>query len=142
KNKKAIADKVIRDSGRYIPFIKSSPAEKDKDGKMMVTVDLRISTQNLIDMLSLQGFLTAEYSAALVYPMIQVVDRVNPKSFKWWIDPTRDEFLLKTHSIVINELQNSLKEGNFFVLDPVKWNLLSSVPQHLRKDYYRRNDII
>src|SRR5690606_27709177 len=99
-------------------------------------------TQNLIDMLSLQGFLTAEYSAALVYPMIQVVDRVNPKSFKWWIDPTRDEFLLKTHTTVIGELQDSLKEGNFFVLDPVKWNLLSSVPQHLRKDYYRRKDII
>lgn len=142
KNKKAIAEKVIRDSGKYIPFVKSTSDGKNKDGKSVTTVNMRISTQSLIDLLSINGFMNSEYTSALVYPMIQIIDRVNPKSFKWWIESTKDEFLLKTHSAVISELQNSLKEGNFYVLDPVKWNLLASVPHHLRKDYYRRDDVI
>lgn len=142
KNRKAIADKVIRDSGKYIPYLKSNPAVKDKDGKTTVAVNVRISTQSLMDLLSLNGFMNSEFTSALVYPMVQVIDRVHPKSFKWWIDSTKDEFLLKTHGTVIQELQNSLKEGNFFVVDPVKWNLLASVPENLRKDYYRRDDVI
>ncbi len=142
KNKKQIADKIIKDSGKFIPFVKTSPLTKDSSGRQTLTVTMRISPQSLVEILSQSGFLNTEFSSALVLPMINIVDRIKAKSYKWWVDSSTDDFLLKVQANATQELQNGLKEGNFYVLDPSKWNFGNSIPNFLKKDFYRRDDVI
>ncbi len=131
---------TAKDSGKFAPVIKTDIIEQ-AGKKFKVSVDMKISPQNLRQMLEKTGVLTSQFDSGVVLPFVTFVDQVRAKTHKWWVSETlNDDILRSLNRYFITELRSSLKSLNFYVLDPVDWNFKNSLPGQFQKDYFKKED--
>jgi hypothetical protein len=130
KNKNQIQNKIIKNSARYLPLSKPSNILPEGEGYKM-SVTLRISVKDLKQMLQDQSLLSEHDTIPVVLPMITLIDKVQGRSFQWWMpaEKSRLAFLLKQGRALESSLRASFQTKNFYVLKPIEAGLGVSVPR-------------
>lgn len=139
-SKNILNSQIARESGKFAPVIKADIVDQQAN-KFKVVVDMKVSPQNLRQMLEKTGILTSQFDSGVVLPFITFVDQVRAKTLKWWVeDDSNDDILKNLNRHLSQELRQSLKDLNFYVLDPVDWNFKNSLPLQFQKDYFKKED--
>ena len=139
----SVQDKVLSQSGKYIPFINSHNFKENENGFEM-SVDVKISLKNLKDILLSEGLLYISEGPLKILPMITFIDEVNKLHWAWWLETETHP----NHSHLYDyglQLETILKEAffkkGFYSLSPLEYKFKSSLPhvlinKSLRKPNY------
>lgn len=135
KNKNLIQSKIIKSASRYIPFFKPSDVIQEGD-TFKVSVALKVSLKDLKQLLQMNSLLNENDAIPVVLPMITWTDRVQSRSYSWWIpsEGNNQGFLLKEGRLFEQALRNSFQRSNFFLIRPIEENLGLSVPPDFQND--------
>lgn len=129
-----------KDSGKFAPVVKAEILET-KGKQYKVAVNLKVSPQSLRQMLEKTGVLSSKFDSGVALPFVAVIDQVRAKTHKWWVNENlNDPIIRDVNKKFIAALRQSLRELNFYVVDPVEWNFKNSLPSHFQKDYYKKDD--
>ncbi|MES2768333.1 MAG: hypothetical protein V4596_04240 [Bdellovibrionota bacterium] len=139
-SKNILNAQTAKEAGKFAPVIKADILEQNGN-KFKVSVDMKVSPQNLRQMLEKTGILTSQFDSGVVLPFVTYVDQVRAKTYKWWVsEPLNDDTLRNVNKYFNTELRKSLKSLNFYVLDPIDWNFRNSLPMQFQKDYFKKED--
>ncbi|KHD88748.1 MAG: hypothetical protein OM95_06320 [Bdellovibrio sp. ArHS] len=129
KNKSLIQSKIIKNSARYIPFAKASSLTQEGTEYKM-SVSLKVSLRDLKQMLQDSTLLNENDTIPVVLPVISWIDRVQGKSYRWWLpgDKSQQAFLIKEARILEEAMRNSFQKNNFFAMKPIDAGLGTAVP--------------
>ncbi|MGZ3772344.1 MAG: hypothetical protein ACXVCY_00625 [Pseudobdellovibrionaceae bacterium] len=142
KNKSRIQTAIIKNSARYIPFSKPSQIVQEGD-EFKMSVEMKVSLRDLKQMLQNNALLTENEAVPVVLPMISWLDRIQGRSFRWWVpsDKTQQAFLIKEGRLFEDALRNSFKRDNFFVVKPLDGDLGLSVPSDFQNEKLSADDL-
>ncbi|MBV2169780.1 MAG: hypothetical protein KUL82_13830 [Bdellovibrio sp.] len=129
KNKSLIQTKIIKNSAQYIPFAKPSPMTQEGE-EFKMSVALKVSLRDLKQMLQNNTLLNENDAIPVVLPVISWSDRVQGRSYRWWIPGEKNQqaFLLKEGRLLENALRTSFQKNNFYVIKPIESGLGTNVP--------------
>lgn len=142
KNKNTINAKIIKNYGRYIPTVKVGRLEGSGENRNL-TVTLKISLNNLKQMLLQNGLLYEQDGPAIVLPMVAVTDKAHLLTYRWWVGDTdkSKSFLHQQAAGLHRELTKALKNQGFFLRNPTAGNDKNLVPQAYQIDALRMEDL-
>lgn len=128
-NKDTIKNKIIRNNGKYILFIKSEKSKASKSGTKM-TVSLRLSLKSLQKLLLQQGLLYQISGPPMVLPLIRLEDRANGASYAWWslAENKTGGFLASQAQILHQSLRQDLLPRGFFTYIPLQSGVHGTIP--------------
>ncbi|WP_415063681.1 hypothetical protein [Bdellovibrio sp.] len=129
KNKSLIQTKIIKNSAQYIPFAKPSPMTQEGE-EFKMSVALKVSLRDLKQMLQNNTLLNENDAIPVVLPVISWSDRVQGRSYRWWIPGEKNQqaFLLNEGRLLENALRTSFQKNNFYVIKPIESGLGTNVP--------------
>jgi hypothetical protein len=135
KNRSLINSKIIRNSAKYIPYLKATNlAQNDDEFKMSVL--LKINLRDVKHLLQTQGILNENDTAPEVLPLISWIDRVEGRSFRWWlpIDKNQSAFFIKEGRLLDSALRAAFQKNNFYLLKPIDFSLGMSIPTEFQNE--------
>lgn len=135
KNKSLIQSKVIKNSSKYIPFLK--PSEITQEGEeFKMSVILKLSLRDLKQMLQSNSLLAENDSIPVALPLIVWNDRVQGRSYRWWLpqEGTAQNFLIKQDRVFEEALRTSFQKNNFYVIKPTTAGLGNNIPVDFHND--------
>ncbi|MCB0362935.1 MAG: hypothetical protein KDD35_09435, partial [Bdellovibrionales bacterium] len=140
-NKALIRNKILKNSGKYIISMKSTPPVKSADGYTM-NVTLKTSLSNLEALLLEEGLLYRLEGSPQVLPMISFQDRVNAHSFSWWIPDSalRSTLMLSQHNSLLAKLRREMGERGFYCMAPEGRNYRLMIPSTFMTESPRIED--
>ncbi|WP_373997524.1 hypothetical protein [Bdellovibrio bacteriovorus] len=135
KNKSLIQSKIIKNSARYIPFAKASTLSQE-GAEYKMSVSLKVSLRDLKQMLQDNTLLNENDAIPVVLPVISWIDRVQGKSYRWWLptDKAQQAFLIKEARVLEEAMRGSFQKNNFFAVKPVEAGLGASVPADFQNE--------
>jgi hypothetical protein len=134
KNKALIANKVIKLSARYIPFVKPSAITQEGE-EFKMTVNMKVSMSDLKQLLQVNSLLNENDTVPVVLPVISFVDRVEGRNYRWWQPQEKTQpFLVKQSRTLEEALRSSFQKSNFFVIKPVEAGLGSNIPSSFQNE--------
>jgi hypothetical protein len=124
-----INSKIFKNSARYIPYSKPSALEQE-GAEFKGSVEMKLSLRDLKQMLQENALLNENDAIPVVLPTIAWVDRVQGRSYRWWIPGDRNSqaFLMKGGRLLENALRDSFQKNSFYVIRPIESGLGASVP--------------
>jgi hypothetical protein len=129
RNKSVIKAKILRNAARYIPFSKPTEPALDPAGFKM-SVALRLSLKDLKTLLQDNGLLNENESTPIVLPVVNFVDHVGLRSFRWW--QNRDQgakgLLVTMGKQFENSLRGGFQKNGFYLLKPQESNSALDIP--------------
>jgi hypothetical protein len=131
--------KLLKNSTRFIVFIKGSPAQ-EAGGNTKITVNLRLSPDNLETLLREEGITGAE--GLKVLPLVEFVDGKGVH-YAWWADTgdlPKGSALADMFRKFSLGLAGKFKARNIYVFDPLVPSFRMSVPASYRSASLRRED--
>lgn len=136
KNKDTIENKIIRQSGKYVLFIKSDNAEASEAGGIQMTVSMKLSLKSLQKLLLEQGLLYKISGPPKVLPLIQIQDRVGGASYSWWTGNTTGNtaFLAAQIDVLHQALRKDLLPKGFYSINPEKGGFSGALPAIFQTD--------
>ncbi|MCB9027404.1 MAG: hypothetical protein H6625_13880 [Bdellovibrionaceae bacterium] len=143
KNSLEIESKIIKNYLKYIPILKISGISKNQKGEVEAEVFMKLSIDNLKEMLLRAGLLYEVKGYPIVLPLVTITDRVNSKSYSWWKGSNDLELrFVKEWGMNLNQqLKTVFREKNFFVLQPIKWDMGLWVPHVFQTESPRAEDL-
>lgn len=141
RNKSLIVSKIIKNSGRYIPFVKPSEILPEGEGFKM-SVMMKVSLKDLKQLLQNNSLLSENDAAPVVLPMVSWTNRIEGKSYRWWLGANQEEsaFLNKQSRRFEDSLRASFRKNNFFVLKPQEAGLNQSIPADFQSEKVSSDD--
>lgn len=135
KNRSLILSKVVKNSGRYIPFVKPSELTQEGDTFKM-SVSLKVSLKDLKQILQDNSLLSENDTAPVVLPLVSWVDRNQMKTYNWWQPSDKDAqvFLMKENRHLEEALRGSFQKNNFYVIKPASSGLAGNVPTNFQDE--------
>ena len=142
KNRTLITNKVIKNSSRYIPYVKPSEILPEGEGFKM-SVAMKVSLRDLKQLLQVNGLLGDNDAVPVVLPVVAWVDRVEGRSYRWWQSLNRENnpFLLKEARLFEDALRNSFQRNNFYSLKPIESGSAASVPVDFQSEKLNSEDL-
>lgn len=119
RNKSVIMQKVVRNSSRFIPFARPGELQPDGAGFKM-TLALKLSVDDLQKLLLENGLFYESDTMPVVMPLIRWMDKLNSRSYSWWMDnedATR-ALLVKENRNFENDLKQAFSRHQFYVVRP------------------------
>lgn len=131
KNKIYIQNKIIRQSAKYIPFIKQGDVTGTaKDFKLKV--EFTVSLNNLKDLLLENNLLNENSVDTILLPLLVFQD--SGKTYSWWDDDENDrpQFILNQDKQFERLLRKAFFKKGFYVLKPNENSLYHFLTQNLK----------
>ncbi len=144
KHKETIENKIIRQSGKYVLFIKSQNVQASESGGVHMTVAMKVSLKSLQKLLLEQGLLYKISGPPKVLPMIQIQDRINGASFTWWTGAVGNSSgLLKAQVDILHDsLRKDLLPRGFYSIYPTRGGYKGALPAIFRMDQMPTEDAL
>lgn len=141
RNRTLIVSKIIRNSGRYIPFVKPTELVPEGEGFKM-SVAMRVSLRDLKQLLQNNSLLSENDAAPVVLPLVSWTNRIEGKSYRWWLGSNQEEnaFLTKQSRRFEDSLRNSFRKNNFFVIKPQDAGLSKNLPSDFQSEKVSSDD--
>lgn len=135
KNRSLVMSKIVKSSGRFIPFLKPGALQQTGDGYMM-SVTLKANVSSLRQVLQENGLLNENTTAPILLPLVSFTDRANLQTDRWWIpgDAGSKGFLRTLGRQFEAAMRSSFRKGGFYVVRPQTAFLTPSVPRGLRSE--------
>lgn len=141
KNSSLIKNRIIKNSGKYIMFIKSqNPVQTG--GGLRYPVSIKLSMKSLETLLLREGLLYKADGPPKLLPMVTFIDRVNSQMFTWWNQPVQKGFLTDLASHFNRGLRKELRTKGFFGLDPITGNYRQLLPAALQVENPSTEDLL
>ncbi len=143
REKASIDQKIVSNYLKYVPIVKVSNIQR-RGEDIEADVFLKISIENLKQLLLKSGLLYETKGAPVVTPLISIIDKVNGRSYFWWsgqerLDVGNLKFWLEGfHS----ELKTTLAKKDFFLLEPVRWEVHNQLPEPFKTESPRTEDLL
>ena len=124
KNRKVISEKIIKQSGRYIPVLKTSELTPGVGGQKM-TVTMHVNTKIMETLLQEQGLLFENEGNPILIPFLSFEDHIHGEDYRWWKQKNSTSLQIP-FEFLEDQLQKQLFTQGFFVQRPStsKMNLL------------------
>jgi hypothetical protein len=120
---KAQVQSVVRQSAKFMPFIKSGELAQGADGFEM-EYSIRVSAQELRQLLMKQGLLSEGDSGWVILPVVTFIDKIKSQQYLWWA--LGQDQTIQIHYLA-KRFENSLREKmlaqGFFSLKPAIMDL-------------------
>ncbi len=143
KNTSIIKNRILKNSGKYVAFIKSGPAVQ-AGTELRYPVTMKISMKSLEALLLQEGLLYKNDGPPKLLPMVSFVDRVNSQMFTWWNQPAQSQkgFLADLTRHFHRGLRKELRAKGFFGLDPISGNFRQLLPPALQIENPSTEDLL
>lgn len=135
RHRSLIQSKVVKNSARYIPY--SKPSALSQDGaEFKMSVEMKVSLRDLKQLLQENALLNENDAIPVVLPTIAWIDRVEGRSYRWWIpgDRNAQTFLVKNGRLLESALRDSFQKNNFYVIRPIEAGLGANVPADFQSE--------
>lgn len=146
RHRRKIFQRIIKNSGKYISYIKSSQAKRDDEGAVSMAVTLKFSQQSLQALLLKNALMYENDSAPSVLPLIVFADRVHLQSYRWWNPPEQGNenlaFLKRQQGLLTGALRDEFSKKGFFLLTPADYQFRSLIPKPFRQDRLQKKDYL
>jgi hypothetical protein len=139
KFKNEIQNKILKQTARFIPVLKTTDIKQEADGQFSLDVTMQVSLKNLEAILKEQGLLYEMESTPIILPVVHYIDQVQGKSFRWWRS-MRDADLNGHYNNLERYLQKNFVEQGFFVERPNGTGLDLLRPALFDKDSFTNED--
>ncbi|MNK08031.1 hypothetical protein D3C87_259540 [compost metagenome] len=140
RNRTLILNRIIKNSGRYIPFSKPSELKTDSDGYKM-SVAMKISLRDLKQLLQTNSLLSENDATPVVLPLISWVNRVEGKSYRWWQGGSDENiFLIKEGRRFEDALRSSFQKNGFYVIKPSESGIGKNLPSDFQTEKVNSDD--
>ncbi len=129
KNRTLIKTRILSQSGKFIPYIKSS--DLSKNGNLFeMEVHLQVSTKNLKELLLNLGLLYESDGPIRILPLVSFFDRRRLTNLQWWSTPASvvDSSLRQINLLLDDELETRFRKESFFVFQPFENRLGDLLP--------------
>ena len=131
KNKSKIEKSIIKNKNRYVLYISSSSGKLQEQGKFAFTVTMKVSKENLKNLLLENNLFYNSEGAFCVLPAISFSSYFEEKKekYSWWLDssPAGSEIKNIAGSFFDLLSKEFIKSG-FYVIDPVFQKIKTSAP--------------
>ena len=144
KNKSVIENKIIKQSGKFIPFVNVGQPVSLPDGSWKMSVELKLSMSSLRKMIIDNGFMNDAFGPSTILPTISFVDRRTGVSLRWWQGEPKDEtrkFLQQLSQQFHHRIQGEFSRQGFHVIKPLGLQI-SPLPESYRADRLSGADLI
>jgi len=132
KNRSLIQNKVLKNSNKYVLFIKGTPLPAAAS-ETKLNVSLKLSLKNLESLLLEEGLLYKTEGPPRVIPFVTFVDRTHGQTFIWWQERTSAPTILNdVAGLFFRKLKESLSKTGFYCMDPMKAPVAQAWPPFLR----------
>lgn len=136
-----IAEKILKNSTKYVVFIKGSPPVEVK-GQNKIQVQMRLSPDHLEAALREAGLYGGETVRLL--PLVQILEAQGGR-YTWWADWNDSKTVTVSQSYfkkLFQQLNGQFKGKNVNVLDPTNNSFRMSIPASYRSENLRKEDQI
>ncbi len=134
-----IAEKILKNSTKYVVFIKGSPP-LDVKGQNKIQVQMRLSPDHLEAALREAGLYGGETVRLL--PLVQILEAQGGR-YTWWADWSDSKAVTVSQSYfkkLFQQLNGQFKGKNVNVLDPTNNSFRMSIPASYRLENLRKED--
>jgi hypothetical protein len=141
KSWEQIREKVLKNSTKYVVFIKGSPPVESK-GQSKIQVQMRLSPDHLETVLREAGIYGGETVRLL--PLVQVLESQGSR-YVWWADMGDGKTVTQSQAYfkkLFQQLNAQFKGKNVNVLDPTNNSFRMSIPSSYRLESLRKEDQI
>ncbi len=140
-----IKTKIIGQSDKYIPFIKTGEPRTDSNRTRM-NVTLKVSQKSLVSLLQQSGLMSTQEGSPSLLPAVTFTDLVNHKSLSWWINIGSSDdagaFLKTQERVFFESLKTNFLKFGFQVQDPLKAQAKKTLPPNLQVEGLRTQDYL
>lgn len=141
KSQSVIKNRIIKNSGKYVPFIKAqSPTVVGES--IRYVVNMKVSVKNLETLLLQEGLLYKTDGPPKLLPMIVFSDRVNSQSFAWWNQSDVSSAMADLARQFHIGLRKELRGKGFFGLEPIAANFRYLIPPALQAENPATEDLL
>lgn len=139
--KTQIQNSIIANSGKYILYIKTEDYSNAEEGSQL-TVLMKISPENLRELLSEKGLMYQMEGPPKVLPLISFVDKPLSLKYSWWVpNSTKVPQVVKDMMTSLNsKIADQFSTIEFYSMRPIFWDYLHLVPEPFRIDRLRQQD--
>ena len=144
KSKSIIENKIIKQSGKFIPFVNASQPIATPDGNWKMSVELKLSISSLRKMIMDNGFMNEANGPSSLLPMVSFIDRRTGVALRWWQGEPKDETLKFVQQISYQfhqRLQVEFSRQGFHVIKPLGLQV-SPLPESFRADRLSGSDLV
>ncbi len=142
RNQSVIKNRIVRNSGKYILFIKARSPVVLGDS-LRYGVNMRVSLKNLEALLLQEGLLYKADGPPKVLPLVSFSDRVNSQSYSWWAQAPSTAPVLSDLARRFNlSLRTELRNKGFFGLEPVVSEYRLQLPAALMTENPGTEDLL
>lgn len=123
RNKTLIKEKILKNSARFIPFVRPGELLNAADEYRM-KVSMKVSISDLQKMLLENGLFYESDATPSIVPLVRWSDKINMSQFVWWKqkDSTFKSFLMKQNKNLEQSLKSAFIKNQFYVMQPTELN--------------------
>ena len=136
KEKRKIEKYIIKNQNRYILSTRSSQPVFQDDGSFFSTVTVRVSQENLKNLLLEHNLFYASEGSFCLLPVVTFSSYFNEekKSYSWWLKDEQkeaDSLLKQMAGSFFKLLKREFIKQGFYALDPVFQRMSEGTPAHV-----------
>ncbi len=132
--------KLMKNSRRFVLFIKGSPPQDTGGGMQKITVSLRLSPDAIETWLREEGVLNS--GGVKVLPLVEVSDSHGAR-FLWWAagqETNKSTSVQDFFTKFFTHVTAKFKSKNTYVLDPTKTSFRMAIPAAYRGENLKREE--
>ncbi len=143
RNRKKVYHRVIKNSGKYMSYIKSGKPRQTAEGSISMAVTMKFSLESLQALLLENGLMYDNDGAPIVLPLIVYADRVHLESYRWWKSKKKSShFLAQQQKLFTASLREEFSKKGFFTLTPKSYQLKALIPEQFKVDQLKKKDYL
>jgi hypothetical protein len=139
QNRSLIQKKIISQSSKFIPLVKTGEPIKLEPAGYAMTLTMKVNIKDLQTLLMDLGLFYEGDGTPIAVPFIKWVDKDNGQTLSWWVTTeTKPNGLLKSLSQKLDtNLKTHLFKNAFYLVRPQSLNYSSVVPNELSGGPFR-----
>jgi hypothetical protein len=144
KSKAVIENKIIKQSGKFIPFVNAGQPVSLPDGTWKMSVEIKLSLSSLRKMIIDNGFMNEANGPSSLLPLVSFIDRRTGVSLRWWQGEQKDDahkFVQQISQQFHQRFQVEFSRQGFHVIKPLGLQV-SPLPESYRADRLSGADLI
>ncbi len=141
RNRALVNSKVMKIAARFIPLMHPGEIVKTPQGYKM-SMQMRVSIEDLNKVLQENGLLNPTDTALSAIPLIQITDRVQLQTYRWWRDndDASKSFLQREGRLLEGALKTGLGRNYFYLITPTRFKVGEMMPTALRSETLRTEE--
>ena len=139
KHKGTIEGKVLRESGRYFPFVNPSAIKQLADGSWVMQIEFKLSLLSLRKVLQAAGINSNEQGPTAIYAFLRVEDRAEDRHHDWWVDENEPGVTSEVSGLAHEFLKQEFARQGIFVAAP-NLAIALHLPENLRVARFNKEE--